>query len=97
MYGDSSISSSYVRREESPVYFQSAVLVTLVTVFLWSSLTKTLPWLQEEWRGFFVCLFCFFLLLHFRTPTGNCFHCSNGKVWKRSCQKICAIVRHKTW
>lgn len=45
MYGDSSISSSYVRREESSVYFQSAVLVTLVTVFLWSSLTKTLPWL----------------------------------------------------
>lgn len=60
MYGDSSISSSYVRREESSVYFQSAVLVTLVTVFLWSSLTKTLPWLEEEWRGFFVCLFCFF-------------------------------------
>lgn len=27
--------------------------------------------------------FGFVLILHFRTPTGSGFHCSNGKVWKR--------------
>ena len=58
MYGDSSISSSYTRRQESPIYFQRAALVTLVTVFLWSSLTRTLPWLEgvagvgEGWLTF---------------------------------------------
>lgn len=42
MCGNSSISS--MMRKGSSVYFQSAALVTLVTVFLWSSLTKTLHW-----------------------------------------------------
>lgn len=97
MYGDSSISSSYVRREESPVYFQSAVLVTLVTVCLWSSLTKTLPWLQEEWRGFFRLFVLLFFTFTRQDSNWQLFSLFKWASVEKKLPKNSAIVRHKTW